>query len=75
LSSLIPSNRDDQGDDDEDDARQTKGVIGIGLIALMILAGVMLAQHLRTESAIEDCLLASHHNCDDLVTGPQQQQD
>lgn len=60
---------DDQGEDDEDDARQTKSIIGIGLVALLIFTGVFLAQHLRAESAIEDCLLAGHHNCDSLVPG------
>jgi hypothetical protein len=65
----VYSGRHWQSDDAEYEAakRQTAGLIGIVVILLLLIVGLFLVQQLRTDAAIEDCLLSGRRNCDVLV--------
>ena len=54
-------------DEDDDRNRQTKALAGLAIVLALAVGGFFLFQHLRRESAIEDCLLAGRSNCDALV--------
>jgi hypothetical protein len=58
----------DRQDDEEEDAnRQTRSLAGLAIILGLAVLAIILVQHLRRESQIEDCLLAHHVNCDALL--------
>lgn len=54
-------------DDDEESARQTRGLMALALVLALALAASYLFQALRKEGQIEDCLLAGRTNCDALL--------
>jgi hypothetical protein len=53
--------------DDDDDARQTRGLMALALVLSLALAASYLVERLRKEGQIEDCLLAQRTNCDALL--------
>ncbi len=55
--------------EDRVEQRQTKGLIGIAVILLLLIAGLFLVQHLRAIAMVEDCLMAGRHDCDGMVRG------
>jgi hypothetical protein len=58
---------DDLDRDDDEDARETRGLLAFAFILLLALAASYLVERLRQEGAIEDCLLAGRFNCDALI--------
>jgi hypothetical protein len=54
-------------DDDEERARQTRGLASMALVLLLALVGSYLVASLRKEAQIDDCLLAHRTNCDALL--------
>lgn len=60
-----------QVDEREEEAvadRQSAGLLGIVIILVLLIVGLFLVHRLHRTSAIEDCLLAGHSNCDTAVT-------
>jgi len=56
--------RPDEEDPDEDEAqRSTARLAGLALILLLAVIGLFLAQRLRQESNLEDCLMSGRSNC------------
>ena len=47
--------------------RQSSGLLGIVIILVLLVVGLFLVHRLHRTSAIEDCLLAGHSNCDSAV--------
>jgi hypothetical protein len=47
--------------------RQTASLAAMVVILVLLIGGLFLVQQLRTETRIEDCLLAGRTNCDTLV--------
>lgn len=47
----------------DDDDRQTASLGGVAVALLLIVAGLLLVRALRTEAALEDCLLAGRLIC------------
>jgi len=56
-------------DEDDDGNRQTKALAGLAIALALAVSAFFLFQHLRRESAIEDCLMQGRTNCDTLVNG------
>lgn len=53
--------------DDQTARRQTASLAAIVIVLVLLVGGLFLVQHLRTETLIEDCLMAGRQNCDRLV--------
>jgi hypothetical protein len=51
--------------------RQTASLAGIVIILVLLIGGLFLVRQLRTETLIEDCLMAGRQNCDTLVPAPR----
>ena len=52
-------------------AARNRKLIVLGLMAVLVIAGVVLANKLHTVSQVEDCLMARGNHCDDLVEPPR----
>ncbi len=69
----LPRDEDEElsrDDEEEEDARETRGLVAFAFVLILALAGFYLVERLRAEGIIEDCLLAGRHNCDALVDQP-----
>jgi hypothetical protein len=53
--------------DHEDADRQTASLAGMAVTLLIVVVCLFLIRELHNKAAIEDCLLAGHHNCDAIV--------
>jgi hypothetical protein len=54
----------DDNDSDENSAdRSTARLAGLALILLLAVLGLYLAQKLRSQSHLEDCLMSGRTNC------------
>ena len=52
-------------------AQRTRKLVVLGIMAVLVVAGVVLVQKLRTVSQLEDCLMTHATNCNDLVEPPK----
>jgi hypothetical protein len=50
--------------------RQSASLAGVAVTLALLTVGLFLVDRLRTNVAIEDCLLAGRRNCDALVVRP-----
>jgi hypothetical protein len=66
---MRPLDHDDRldHDDEEEGARETRGLLALAFVLVLALAASYLVERLRQEGVIEDCLLAGRHNCDALI--------
>lgn len=64
----------DQPSDHDDNQRDPRTGALIGLIVILVLAigSIILVRALRSESNLEDCLMAGRHNCAPIETPPRQ---
>jgi len=51
-------------DHDGQDASRRRSLIALGIVALLFLAGWVLAHELYAGGKLEDCLLAGRTNCE-----------
>lgn len=58
----------DEDDHGSDADRQTKALAGLAFMLALAIFGFYLIVHLQKIGQIEDCLLAQHSNCDDLLS-------
>jgi len=54
---------DDEDRDENGADRSTARLAGLALILLLAVLGLFLVQKLRSESALEDCLMSGRSNC------------
>jgi hypothetical protein len=52
-------------------AQRTRKLVVLGIMAVLVVAGVVLVQKLRTVSQLQDCLMTHATNCNDLVEPPK----
>jgi hypothetical protein len=45
-------------------------VIALAILAVLMIAGVVLANRLREVSAVQDCLMTRATNCNDMISPP-----
>ena len=50
-------------EEEKEEARRTAALVGLIVILALAIAGVILVRALRSQSQIEDCLMAGRHNC------------
>jgi hypothetical protein len=53
--------------DDDESARQTRGLAALALLLAIALAALFLFMRLKREGEIEDCLMAGRTNCNALI--------
>jgi hypothetical protein len=53
--------------DEDENARETRGLLAIAFVLALALVASYLVEQLRKEGIIEDCLLAGRVNCDALI--------
>ena len=58
-------------DDELDAAARNKKLIVLGIMAALVIAGVVLVNKLKTASEIQDCLMTRATNCNDIVEPPK----
>ena len=52
-------------------AARTHKLIVIGIMAGLVIAGIVLVNKLRTMSQLQDCLVTRASNCNDMVEPPK----
>jgi hypothetical protein len=52
-------------------AARRRKLIVLGIMAALVIAGVVLVNKLRTVSQLQDCLMTRATNCNDLVAPPK----
>jgi hypothetical protein len=57
----------DPARDREDADRRTAGLAAIVVVLLLLIGGLLLTKTLHKKSMLEDCLMAGHRNCDQLI--------
>jgi hypothetical protein len=60
----------EQDEEEREAAGRRKSVIALAVMAVLVVAGVILAARLREVSAVQDCLMTRATNCSDLVRPP-----
>jgi hypothetical protein len=52
-------------------AARRRKLIVLGIMAVLVIAGVVLVNKLRVVSQLQDCLMTRATNCNDLVEPPK----
>ena len=60
----------EQDEDEQETAGRRKSLIALAVMAVLVVAGVVLVDRLRTVSIVQDCLMTRATNCNDLVEPP-----
>ena len=56
----------EQDDDEVENAGRRKSLIALAVLAVLVVAGLVLADRLRSVSALQDCLMTRAVNCTEL---------
>jgi len=60
----------EQDETEREAAVRRKSLIALGVMAALVIAGIVLVGRLREVSAVQDCLMSRATNCSDLVAPP-----
>lgn len=60
----------EQDDEEQEAAGRRKSLIALAVMAVLVVAGIVLADRLRDVSIVQDCLMTRAMNCNDLVEPP-----
>lgn len=52
-------------------AARNKKLVALGLLALLVIVGVIVVERLRDVSKLQDCLMTRATNCNDMVEPPR----
>jgi hypothetical protein len=55
-------------DDDAPAPSRWRGVVGIGLLVVLVLGVLYMAQQLRHAAAVQDCVASGRTNCAPIAT-------
>jgi hypothetical protein len=58
----------EQDDDERESAGRRKGLIALAVLAVLVIAGLVLVNRLRSVSALQDCLMTRATNCAEIDT-------
>jgi len=61
----------EQDEEEREAAARRMKLIALGVMAVLVIAGVVLVGRLREVSAVQDCLMTRATNCNDMVQPPQ----
>jgi len=57
-------------DDELETAARNKKLVVLGIMAVLVIAGVVLANKLRAVGRLQDCLMTHSTTCDDQIERP-----
>ena len=60
----------EQNEEEREAARRSKSLIALAVVAVLVVAGIVLAQKLRTVSQLQDCLMTRATNCAEINALP-----
>jgi len=60
----------EQVEEEREAAGRHKSLIALTVMAVLVVAGIVLADRLRDVSMVQDCLMTRATNCNDLVAPP-----
>jgi len=53
----------EQDEDEREDASRRKSLIALAVLAVLVVAGLVLVDRLRSVSELQDCLMTRANNC------------
>ena len=56
----------EQDEDERESAGRRKSLIALAVLAVLVIAGLILVDRLRSVSALQDCLMTRAVNCTEL---------
>jgi hypothetical protein len=57
----------EQDDDERENAGRRKGLIALAVLAILVIAGLVVVNRLRSVSALQDCLMTRATNCAEVA--------
>jgi hypothetical protein len=57
----------DQDEDERENAGRRKSLIALAVLAVLVIAGLVLVDRLRSVSALQDCLMTRATNCAEVA--------
>jgi hypothetical protein len=60
----------EQDEEEREAAARRKSLVALAVMAVLVIAGIVLAERLHDVSAVQDCLMTRATNCNDLVAPP-----
>jgi hypothetical protein len=60
----------EQDEDEREAAQRTKSVVALVVVAVLLIAGLVLVQKLRSMSQLQDCLMTRATNCAEIANPP-----
>jgi hypothetical protein len=63
----------DQNDDEREDAGRFKSLIALAVLGVLVIAGIVLVNQLRSVSRLQECLMTRATNCAEITTPPPAQ--
>jgi hypothetical protein len=58
----------EQDDDERESAGRRKALIALAVLAILVIAGLVVVNRLRSVSALQDCLMTRATNCAEIDT-------
>jgi hypothetical protein len=58
-------------DDELEAAARTKKLVVLGVMAVLVIAGIVLVNKLRAVGQLQDCLMTRATNCGDQIAPPK----
>ena len=65
----------EQSEEEREAASRTKSLVALGILSVLVIAGIVLVHKLKDVSTLQDCLMTKATNCTEIVapTGPPPQ--
>lgn len=60
----------EQDEDEAENAGRRKSLIALAVLAVLVAAGLILFDRLRSVSALQDCLMSRATNCAEIASPP-----
>ena len=57
----------EQDEDEREDAGRRKSLIALAVVAVLVVAGLILVDRLRSVSELQDCLMTRTTNCTEVA--------
>jgi hypothetical protein len=61
----------ESNDDELETAARNKKLVVLGIMAVLVIAGIVLANRLRAVGQLQDCLMTHATNCGDEIEAPK----
>ena len=68
---MMPRPGEDEDDEQAEADRRTARLAGLAVVLFLAVIGLFLAERLRTQSDLEDCLMSGRTNCAPIPDNPR----